>query len=181
MRKTICIFCASSDPIDPAFNETAIKLGQIIGRKGFELVYGGGCTGLMGIVAHSVKASGGKVIGILPELMNKKGIACDFADEIHITKNMHDRKLMMEEKADAFIILPGGFGTMDELFEILSLTQLEYHKKPIIIINVNHFYDSLFQFLEEIYLKNFANESFRNRYLITINAEEAMELIEGHI
>ena len=141
--KRIAVFCGSSEGFDPDNVTRAHALGKFLAREGIELVYGAAKIGLMGAVARGVQEQGGTCIGVIPDFLMKKEIVNESLDEMIITKNMHDRKIVMYEKSDGFIIVPGGFGTMDEFFEIATWGQLGLHGKPIGILNWNGYFDAL--------------------------------------
>ncbi|MEM9415621.1 MAG: TIGR00730 family Rossman fold protein [Planctomycetota bacterium] len=141
--KSICVYCSSSDNIDPAYRGPAKRLGQLIAEQGDQLVYGGGSVGLMGDIARAIHEHGGKVVGVIPESLTQAEVAYHNADELIITKTMRERKQIMDDKADAFIVLPGGFGTLEELAEILVLKILGYTDRPLIVVNPDGFYDPL--------------------------------------
>ena len=132
MQKSLCVYCASSDRIAPKYFEAATVVGNEMARRGWGLVYGGGKVGLMGAVARAVKNSGGRVVGVIPDFMKVKELAYDDADEMHTVVTMRERKLMMEARADAFLALPGGWGTLEEIMEILTLRQLDVLRKPVV-------------------------------------------------
>ena len=144
---SICVYCGSRPGERPEFSQAAQAVGQWIGRHGGQLVYGGGRTGLMGTVAEATRLAGGRVVGIIPKALVDKELANPLCDELHVVDTMHERKAMMGERADAFISLPGGIGTLEELFEIWTWRQLGYHDKPVGILNVNGYYDALLAFL----------------------------------
>ncbi len=164
MTKLICVYCSSSSNVDPVYFEAATALGAEIARQGYGLIYGGTNVGLMGAVAEAVKAHGGMTVGVIPEALHARGIGHTSLDELIITKDMRERKATMEARAEAFVALPGGFGTLEELFEILTLKQLEYHNKPVAVLNVNGFYDPLTQLIEHIYTERFARPDYRELY-----------------
>lgn len=145
---SICVYCGSRPGNNPQFTEVAKAVGQWIGERGGQLVYGGGRSGLMGIVAEATQQAGGRVVGIIPQALVDKELANQACDELHIVKNMHERKAMMAERSDVFVALPGGIGTFEELFEVWTWRQLGYHDKPIGILNVDGYYDTMLQFLE---------------------------------
>jgi len=178
--KKICIFCSSSDKAKPSFFTSAVEIGEIIGMRGWTLVYGGTDIGLMGAVAEAVHSKGGHVTGIITSFLNSKGITYDKSDELIITENMRERKQLMEEKSDAFIALPGGFGTIEEIFEILTLRQLQLNEKPVVFLNTDSYYDHLFDFLEDMYRENFAKQDYRKLYHITKDPEDALSYIEHY-
>lgn len=178
--KAICVFCSSSNKLEDKYYHLAKELGKAIATNKYNLVHGGGKIGLMGVISESVQANGGKVIGVLPELLNIEGIASDTDDEIIITKDMADRKTEMRKHSDAFIALPGGFGTLEELLEVITLKQLKYHSKPIVIINAFNFYDSLLKMFEQFYNESFANADFKNFYYATNSVEDALNYINTY-
>lgn len=145
MSKLLCVYCASSDRLDPKYYAAAADLGREMVVQGWDLVYGGGKTGMMGAVARAVKQSGGRVVGVIPEFMKVRELAYADADELHTVITMRERKLMMETRADAFVALPGGWGTLEEIMEILTLRQLDVVRKPCVLLNQEGFYDPLLQ------------------------------------
>lgn len=146
--KSVVVFCGSKSGANPLFAEHAIQLGNLLAENNIYLIYGGGNVGLMGIVANAVLQKDGSVMGIIPELLNSRERQHDGITELIVVENMHVRKRMLYEKADAAIILPGGFGTMDELFEILTWNQLSIHDKPVYILNSGGYYDALLQHMK---------------------------------
>jgi len=145
---SLCIYCGSKPGTDPRFAEAAVAAGRWIGERGGQLVYGGGSGGLMGMIADSTLASGGRVVGIIPKALVEKEWAHHGCTELHIVDNMHDRKRMMAERADAFLALPGGIGTLEEFFEVWTWRQLGYHDKPIGLLNTAGYYDGLLAFMQ---------------------------------
>lgn len=146
--KAVCVYCGSSPGNRPEYAQAARALGETLAREGLALVYGGGKVGLMGIVADAVMAHGGTAIGIIPEALMQKEVGHLGLTELHVVRNMHERKQMMADRADAFISLPGGVGTYEELFETFTWLQLGYHAKPVGLLNVEGFYDGLLGFLQ---------------------------------
>lgn len=155
---SICVYCGSRPGNHPQFTEIAKATGQWIGERGGQLVYGGGRSGLMGTVAEATKQAGGRVVGIIPQALVDKELANHGCDELHIVKNMHERKAMMAERSDAFVALPGGIGTFEELFEVWTWRQLGYHDKPIGLLNVDGYYDTMLQFLQGCVNNGFMGE-----------------------
>lgn len=145
---SICVYCGSRPGGLPVYAQAARAVGAWIGQRGGQLVYGGGRTGLMGIVAEATKAAGGRVVGVIPQALVDKEVANQACDELHIVGNMHERKAMMAERSNAFLALPGGIGTFEELFEVWTWRQLGYHDKPIGLLNIEHYYSQLLGFLE---------------------------------
>jgi uncharacterized protein (TIGR00730 family) len=155
---SVCVYCGSRPGIDPEFAHAARIVGNWIGQHGGQLVYGGGKAGLMGIVAESTLQAGGRVIGIIPKALVEKEWALHECTELHIVETMHDRKRMMAERADAFLALPGGIGTFEELFEVWTWRQLGYHDKPIGLLNVAGYYDGLLGFLNATVEQQFLSD-----------------------
>jgi uncharacterized protein (TIGR00730 family) len=146
---SVCVYCGSRHGARPAYTEAARALGSAIGARGWQLVYGGGNVGLMGEVADAVLAAGGRVVGVIPESLMQREVGHTGLTELHVVPNMHQRKQMMAERADAFIALPGGIGTLEELYEVWTWRQLGYHRQPIGLINVDGFYDTLLAFMQQ--------------------------------
>lgn len=157
MRKidSICVFCGSSEGNDNEIISAASQLGEALAKNDITLVYGAAKIGIMGLIAKSALESNGKVIGIIPEFLKLKEVVHLGLTELITTQNMHDRKLLMQNKSDGFITMPGGMGTMEELFEIITWLQLGLHSKPIGLLNVNHYYDDLILMLEKMVKKGF--------------------------
>ena len=146
---SVCVYCGSRPGADPAHAQAARLTGQLIGQRGWQLVYGGGKVGLMGIVADAVLAAGGRVVGVIPHKLREREVGHSQLSEIHVVDTMHQRKQMMAERADAFLALPGGIGTLEELFEVWTWRQIGYHDQPIGLLNINGFYDGLLTFLRD--------------------------------
>ncbi|MGH7738879.1 MAG: TIGR00730 family Rossman fold protein [bacterium] len=147
--KAICVYCGSSPGIDPRHREDAAQLGRLLAEKSLTLVYGGGRLGLMGRIADAALQAGGKVLGVIPESLRQKELAHLGLSEIQVVQSMHERKAVMAERSDAFLALPGGFGTLDEMMEIITWTQLGFQQKPIGFLNRGGFYDPLFHFIRQ--------------------------------
>ena len=146
---SLCVYCGSRPGKDARFADAARAVGTWIGGRGGQLVYGGGHNGLMGLLADATQAAGGRVIGVIPQALVDKEAANRRCDELHIVQNMHERKAMMAERADAFLALPGGIGTFEELFEVWTWRQLGYHAKPLALLNVAGYYDAMLEFLSQ--------------------------------
>jgi uncharacterized protein (TIGR00730 family) len=159
--KRICVFCGSSPGSSPAYAETARALGIELARQGLGLVYGGGSVGMMGILAKSVLDNGGEVSGVITRYLYDMEVAYKGISDLRIVETMHERKAMMAEMSDGFIALPGGFGTMDEMFEIITWTQLSLQKKPCGFLNCNGYYDKLMDFIEHMFNQEFVNPECR--------------------
>ena len=155
---SICVYCGSRPGEQAAYADAAQAVGQWIGENGGQLVYGGGRTGLMGLVAESTRAAGGRVVGVIPKALVDKELANPSCDELHVVDTMHECKAMMAERSDAFLALPGGIGTFEELFEIWTWRQLGYHDKPVGILNVAGYYDAMLAFLDHSVREGFMGE-----------------------
>ena len=172
--QSICVYCASGPGTNPAFVEAAKSFGRILAENGIRLVYGGGSVGLMGAIAESVLAQGGAVTGVIPDfLVNREHMLVDVQERI-ITRDMHERKRVMFERADAFVALPGGVGTLEELVEQMTWAQLGRHKKPILILNVARFWDPLVALLDQMEDLEFIRRGMTVKYLVTERVEEIL-------
>ncbi|MEJ8473874.1 TIGR00730 family Rossman fold protein [Roseibium algae] len=160
--KSVCVFCGSSSGSNSAYTEAAQETGRLIAEQGMTLVYGGAKVGLMGTVADAALGAGGRVIGVLPTSLQEKELSHDGLTELHIVSSMHERKALMAEKSDAFLTLPGGAGTMEELFEVWTWGQLGLHNKPCGFLNTNGFYDQLLTFLDFQTEEGFMKPVMRN-------------------
>lgn len=176
----ICVFSGSSDPASSIYAEKTIELGKLLAEKHINLVYGGGNRGLMGTLASTVQDNGGHVIGVLPEIFNVPEVRTrDNESELIITPDMHSRKKAMYDRADAFIALPGGIGTFDELFESYTWKQIGFHDKPVLLLNIDGFYDGLLSFLDMTVEKGFLSREAREALLVEDDPRKAIEAIEG--
>jgi uncharacterized protein (TIGR00730 family) len=151
----VTVFCGSSFGSDPAFRSSAADLGRLLGEAGIGLVYGGGHVGLMGVVADAALAAGGEVIGVIPRRLADREVAHNDLTELRVVETMHERKALMNDLADAFVVLPGGLGTLEEIFEILTWEVLGYHAKPSVFVDVNEFWSGLFATLHEMATSGF--------------------------
>ncbi len=179
MPKLLCVYCSSSDRLDPKYAQVATELGREMVARGWGLVYGGGKTGLMGATARAVKAQGGRVIGVIPEFMKVKELAFDEADELVTVITMRERKLLMETRADAFVALPGGWGTLEEILEILTLRQLEVVKKPCVFLNQDGFYDDLLRLFHRMLKEKFFKPSNMDLFRVATSVPEIFTQIES--
>ncbi len=155
--KKICVYCGSSPGKNPAFSHAANRLARVMCERGIGLVYGGAAVGVMGVVANAVLAAGGEAIGVIPRSLAVKEVAHSNLTELHVVASMHERKAMMAELADGFVALPGGWGTLEEIFEILTWAQLGFHEKPCGLLNIDGYYDHLIRFLENAFEQQFVN------------------------
>lgn len=170
---SVCVYCGSSARADQVYKDAAAALGRAIAAKGWDLVYGGGRVGLMGIVADSALAAGSKVVGIIPKHIQAREIEHTDLTELHIVDSMHTRKQMMVDRADAFVILAGGLGTLDEFFEILTWKQLGLHDKPVVMLNVNGYWDKMLDAIRHIASEKFMRDEDLAMFQI-VNSVEAV-------
>ena len=177
MIRSVCVFCSSSESVDEVYKATATDLGRRLGRLGLNLIYGGASIGLMGCVARGVHESGGKVTGVLPEFFKIKEIEYGEADELIVTKDMRERKAVMDQKSDAFITLPGGIGTLEEAMKILSMKQLKLTNKPLVFINTCNFYDGLIENLQGMVDLKFAKQETIDLFAVEPDPEAALQYI----
>ncbi|GHF27141.1 cytokinin riboside 5'-monophosphate phosphoribohydrolase [Kordiimonas sediminis] len=176
--KNICVYCGSRVGTSEVYADAAKALGSGMGERQQNLVYGAGSIGLMGIIARAVTASGGDVYGIIPDHLDAVEITQSGLAETVITENMHERKKLMFDKSDAFIVLPGGLGTLDETFEIITWAQLSLHSKPIIILNIDEYWTPFLTLVESVIEKGFANPSVRDLFKVTTTVEETFDLLD---
>jgi uncharacterized protein (TIGR00730 family) len=172
--RAVCVYCGSSAGADPAFAAAARALGKILADNRIRLVYGGGSIGMMGALAGAVLAHGGNVTGVIPELLVNKEHMLAGAQEIIVTRDMHERKRVMFEKADAFVALPGGIGTLEELVEQLTWAQLGHHRKPILLANIAGFWNPLLELLDHMTALGFLHSVSRLNYLIVDDVEDIL-------
>ncbi|KAJ1868642.1 hypothetical protein H4R99_000222 [Coemansia sp. RSA 1722] len=178
-QNMICVFCASRDSSDPAFNVAANELGREIAKSGYGLVYGGGNQGLMGRVARTVHENGGQVLGITPRALTKREGGATYGRTV-LVDSMHERKGMMNDNAMSFIALPGGFGTMEELLEITTWSLLSIHSKPVVVLNINGYYDALKDLIDKSVAAGFVLDSNRNIMVFCDTPQEAVAAISKY-
>jgi uncharacterized protein (TIGR00730 family) len=176
--RRICVFCGSSPGGQLAYGEAAVELGDALHRRGYGLVYGGGQIGLMGAIARRVLDLGGEVTGIIPRTLTEREVAFEDVTELIVVSSMHERKALMSERSNGFIALPGGFGTFEELFEVITWAQLGIHSKPFGILNVGGFYDSLLDFLDHAVSEGFIRPVYRNMILVSTDADDLLDKME---
>ena len=173
--RRICVYCGSSPGRDPAYSQAAAKLAKAMCERNIGLVYGGAAVGVMGALANAVLGAGGEAIGVIPRSLAIKEVAHDNLTQMHVVASMHERKAMMAELADGFIALPGGWGTLEEIFEILTWAQLGFHEKPCGLLNVEGYYDGLIGFLENAIEQQFVREMCRP---MLMTASEPADLLD---
>lgn len=177
--KYLCVYCGASERVDPYYYGIAENLGELIANHDFNLVYGGGRNGLMGRISNAVIEHGGQVVGITTEQLDEREGVQNGIHELHIVDSMHTRKLKMSQRADAFIIMPGGYGTLDEFFEILTWKQLSIHNKPIIIVNLNNYWDPLVALFDHIIATDFARKEHAELVHVATSLEEVITLAKS--
>ena len=180
MINNVCVFASSCDYLEKSYYEAASELGKELAAAGFDMVYGGSCLGLMWACAKEVKNGARRLIGIMPQKLREMDVFSDYCDEFFVTPCMRSRKAKMDEMSDALIALPGGFGTLEELSEMIVQKQLGYNKKAIVILNTNGFYDDLLEFFENIIRQKFANKKAQNLYFIAKTPQEAILYLKNY-
>ncbi len=180
MINNVCVFASSCDYLEKSYYEAASELGKELAAAGFDMVYGGSCLGLMWACAKEVKNGARRLIGIMPQKLREMDVFSDYCDEFFVTPCMRSRKAKMDEMSDALIALPGGFGTLEELSEMIVQKQLGYNKKAIVILNTNGFYDKLLSFFDEIIEQKFANKAAKSIYFIANTPSEAVEYLKNY-
>lgn len=178
--KTICVFASSCNNLDKNFFNQAYNLGKEIAKQGYDIIYGGSNLGLMGEVTNCARLNGSQITGVMPEKLYNLGIHPGECDKFILTKGMRERKAKMDELSQAIIALPGGFGTLEELSEMIVQKQLGYNNKPIVILNCNNYYDDLISFFENAIKNNFASKSMNDIYLTTESPHKALEYINNY-
>lgn len=178
--KRICVFTGSNPGARTDYADAAKELGRLLTARGHELVYGGGRVGLMGVIADAVLAHGGKVIGVIPEALAAKEIAHSRLTELRIVRSMHERKATMAELSDAFIALPGGLGTLEEFFEVITWAQLGLHAKPVGIMNVSGYYDPLFAFLDRAVDERFVKSEHRAMIIMAHSPADLLDRLSAY-
>jgi uncharacterized protein (TIGR00730 family) len=178
--KSVAVYCGSSSGNQEMYVQQAQEMGRELARRGLTLVYGGGCVGLMGTIADAVLAEGGKVIGVIPGFLADKELAHKGCTELHVVETMHQRKLLMADLAEGFVAMPGGFGTLEELFEVLTWGQLGLHGKPVGLLNTLGFYDSLLALLDHMSGEAFLRVENRNQVLQNANAAALLDAMEQY-
>lgn len=179
--KKICVFCGSSFGNNKSYSDTANLLGNLIAKNNIELVYGGASVGLMGEIASAVLNAGGKVTGVIPKQLIEKEVAHTGLNDLRIVGSMHERKSLMAELSDGFIAMPGGFGTLEEVFEVVAWGQLNFHNKPLGLLNVNGYYNNLIKFLDHSVNENFIKPEHREMILVDNDPEAMLTQLQNYI
>lgn len=176
----LCVFCASSTAVAPVYLEAARELAAWMGRQGMTLIYGAGNIGLMGVLGPTVHQHGGRVVGIIPKFMRDRALAYESGDEVIETADLRERKALMAARAEAFLALPGGFGTLEELLEVITLKQLHQHAKPIVLLNTAGFFDPLLALFERLYTEQFTKPESRHLYHVAGRVEEVASYLRNY-
>ncbi|MEM7576203.1 MAG: TIGR00730 family Rossman fold protein [Planctomycetota bacterium] len=179
MQRNVCVFCGSRDGRENGYASLAEDFGVALGQRSWTLIYGGGTLGLMGRIAMATQLHGGKVVGVIPEAMDTVEVAYRDAEELIVVDTMRQRKQIMDDRSDAFVVLPGGFGTLEELSEVITHRFLNYHGKPVVIVNHAGFYDPLIALFEHFMDAGFAGDSYRAVYTVVDSVGAAMAALEA--
>jgi len=177
--RSLCVYCGSSGRGRPSHHEAAMRLGGILAKAGVRLVYGGGRIGMMGLVADAVLAGGGEVVGIIPRFLDQVEVGHSGVSRLLVTENMHERKEKMAELSDAFLILPGGLGTLDETFEILTWKQLQLHDKPVVIADIDGYWQPLVSLIDRMIEENYAKPEHRELFRVVASVDEVLPALEA--
>lgn len=178
--KRVCVFASSCNYLEQSYYKVASEFGELLAKSGFDMVYGGSSLGLMWACAEQVKKNGRQIIGVMPERLHNMGVYTDDCVELFVTPCMRSRKAKMDELSDAVVALAGGFGTLEELSEMIVQKQLGYNNKPIVLLNTNGFYDKLIDFFDEIIKQNFASTKAKDLYYLAQTPEEAVNYIKNY-
>ena len=179
-KKTICVYCSSSNNLPEKFYVMSKELGEKIGKNGYNMVYGGTTVGMMGVIANNALENGAEVVGVIPERIASFGLKHPALAKVIVTKDMRERKATMEQYADVFVSAPGGFGTFEEVFEILVAKQLGYHDKPVIFLNFDGYYDNMLKMFDTLYENRFAKEEMKSLYFIANTVDEVFEYVDTY-
>lgn len=174
MLKSICVYCGSRRSISESHREAAVETGRLLANQGIRLIYGGGHVGMMGILADAALAADGEVIGVIPVDLREREVAHDRLTRLHVVKDMHQRKALMAQLAEGFIAMPGGLGTLEELFEMLTWRQIGIHAKPVGILNIDGYFDHLLSFLDQAVTEGYINTEDRMRLPLVADTPEAL-------
>lgn len=177
--RRLCVYCGSNRGTSPSFTEAAVELGRALASRGIGLVYGGGHVGLMGVIADAVLAGGGEVIGVIPQALQDKELGHSGLSEMHVVGSMHERKQLMADLSDGFIAMPGGIGTLEELFETFTWLQLGFHDKSVALLNVGGFYDGIITFVRQLTRDGFLKPEHEDCLLVDDNVESLLEKMHG--
>jgi len=175
--RSLCVYCGSSVGAKPQIQDAARQLGRLMAESRIRLVYGGGRVGLMGVIADAVLDGGGEVVGIIPEFLDTREVGHRGVTELHIVDSMHARKSLMVELSDAFAVLPGGFGTLDETFEVLTWRQLRLHDKPIMLVDLDGYWNPFLDLVDHLIAQGFVHPSCRDLFTVVTSVEEVVTAV----
>ncbi len=178
---SVCVYCGSRHGAKPAYTAAAVALGQAIGERGWQLVYGGGKVGLMGEVADATLAAGGRVVGVIPQTLQDREVGHPGLHEMHVVQTMHQRKQLMAERADVFLALPGGIGTLEELYEVWTWRQLGYHDQPIGLLNTAGYYDALLAFMDHSVSQGFLSAEQQGNVVVGTEPLALLQLLAAAV
>ncbi len=179
-KKTICVYCSSSNNLPEKYYVMSKELGEKIALNNYNMVYGGTTVGMMGVIANNALENGSEVVGVIPERIASFGLKHPALAKVVVTKDMRERKATMEKFADVFIAAPGGFGTFEEVFEILVAKQLGYHDKPIIFLNFENYYENMLKMFDTLYENKFAKEEMKSLYYVANTVDDVFEYIKNY-
>jgi uncharacterized protein (TIGR00730 family) len=180
MIQALCVFCGSSSGRNPVYQQTAERLGELLAKRDISLIYGGGKVGLMGVLADTCLAKGGRVVGVIPQILVDKEVAHAGLTQLHVVSSMHQRKALMADLADAFLALPGGFGTWEEFFEVLTWSQLELQRKACALLNVEGYYDPLLALADRAVRDGFLRSANRDLIVADTDLERILQRVSEH-
>lgn len=178
--RNICVFCGSQSGADARYRQTAVELGSLLAQRGQGLVYGGGHVGLMGVIADAVMQAGGAVTGVIPRPMTERELAHQTVTKLYVVSSMHERKALMASLSDAFIALPGGYGTLEELFEVIAWAQLGIHRKPIGLLNVAGYFDALLSLVDHMIGEGFIKSKYRGLFVTADQPSTLLDAMRWH-
>lgn len=178
--KRICVFCGSNTGVNPSYRKGAMELGRLLATRGLSLVYGGGAVGLMGILADAALKEGGQVVGVIPAPLASKEVAHPGLSQMHVVSSMHERKALMAELSDAFIAMPGGYGTFEELFETITWVQLGIHRKTVGLLNLVRYFDPLIELIDNAVAEGFIHRQYRELIAASPSPLELLDLLATH-
>lgn len=175
---SLCVYCGSSSKVDQRYRDAAVRFGTILAEHDIALVYGGGRVGLMGLLADACLQAGGKVVGVIPEFLRRAEVGNGAVTELLVVESMHERKQLMFDRADGFVILPGGFGTLDEMFEVLTWKQLRLHDKPIVVADIAGYWRPLAALIDHVIRENFARPEMRDMLAVVREVDDILPALE---
>jgi uncharacterized protein (TIGR00730 family) len=175
--RSLCVYCGSSTGAAPAYRQAAAAIGHLLGENRIDVIYGGGRVGLMGVVADAALAAGGRVVGVIPRHIVEMEVAHEKLSELHVVATMHQRKKMMVDRAEAFLVLPGGLGTLDETFEILTWKQLGLHDRPVVLLNVEGYWDPILAFIDHAVAQGFIRERHARLFQVVDQVDAVIPLL----